>query len=437
MPSEPPRDPAPAPPAPPPSGRPPIVVVGAGAAGLMAAGFAAGTGAPVLLLERTRDGGRKILISGGGRCNVLPSQLDPARYHTASSPNSLRKMLLSWPLAEQRRFFEERLGLPLALEPETGKLFPVSNRARDVRDGLVDFVRREGGSIRFESRVTALHPPSRERGWRVAIEGGDEIDATAVVLATGGLSVPQTGSDGGGLRIAAALGHEVHPTYPALTPLLADPPVHASLAGISLRVRLTVPLSRGEEVAEGGFLFTHRGYSGPSVLDVSHHAVLSAREEGARQAILARWTERDSAAWDRVLREGAGGTVAPVLRRALPARLADRLLEKASIDPDRPLSQLRRDERLRLVDLLTRYPLPWTGDEGYRKAEVTGGGVSLGDVHPRTLESRVAPGLFLCGEILDAFGPIGGYNFAWAWATGRTAGLGAAASLGAVGGDGA
>jgi hypothetical protein len=395
----------------------------------MAAGFAAGAGAPVLLLERTRDGGRKILISGGGRCNVLPSRLDAARYHTASSPHSLRKMLLSWPLEEQQRFFEERLGIPLALEPETGKLFPASNRARDVRDGLVDFVRRQGARIRFDTRVTQLRPAPEARGWRVVIDGEDEIEASAVVLATGGLSVPQTGSDGTGLRIAAELGHAVHSTYPALTPLLADPAVHAGLAGISLRVRLTVPLPRGEERAEGGFLFTHRGYSGPAVLDVSHHAVLSARAGGERQPILARWTDDDAAAWDRALREGAGGLVAPLLRRALPTRLADRLLEEAAIDPERPLSQLRREQRLRLVELLTRYPLPWTGDEGYRKAEVTGGGVSLAEVHPRTLESRVARGLFLCGEILDAFGPIGGYNFAWAWATGRAAGLGASASL--------
>jgi predicted Rossmann fold flavoprotein len=304
----------------------------------------------------------------------------------------------------------------------------VSNRARDVRDGLVSFVREQGARIRFDSRVTDVHPPAPGRGWRVVTDD-DEVNASAVVLATGGLSVPQTGSDGGGLRVAAALGHEIHPTYPALTPLLADPPVHAALAGISLRVRLTVPLPRGDETAEGGFLFTHRGYSGPSVLDVSHHAVLSARAGGARQPILARWTEHDAAGWDRALRDASGGTVAPLLRRALPTRLADRLLDEAGIDPERPLSQLRREERLRLVELLTRYALPWTGDEGYRKAEVTGGGVSLADVHPRTLESRVSPGLFLCGEILDAFGPIGGYNFAWAWATGRAAGLGAAASL--------
>jgi hypothetical protein len=401
-----------------------VIVIGGGAAGLVAAGFAAAGGRPVLLLERTRDGGRKILISGGGRCNVLPSILDPARYHTGSSPHTLRKMLLSWPLAEQRAFFEERLGIPLVLEPETGKLFPVSNRARDVRDALVDFARSAGAHLRFGVAATDVFRDASGAGWRIRLDTGEELDAAAVILASGGLSVPQTGSDGTGLRIAERLGHSVHPPFAALTPLLAEPPVHAALAGVSLRVRLAAPLPKGEAAAEGGFLFTHRGYSGPAVLDISHHAVLSGRRGGARQPLLVRWTEADGSEWDILLRTASSGTIGPLLRQHLPTRLADRLLLEAEIGTDQPLSQLRRDQRHRLVELLTRYSLPWTGDEGYKKAEVTGGGVSLAEIDPRTLESRIAPGLFLCGEILDAFGPIGGFNFAWAWATGRAAGKG-------------
>ena len=401
-----------------------VVVVGAGAAGLMAAGFAAGTGVRVLLLERTRDGGRKILISGGGRCNVLPSSPDHPRYHTSSSPNSLRRILRGWPLAEQQAFFEEELGIPLRLEEETGKLFPVSNRARDVRDGLLNYARARGTMVRFDARVTGVDATPSGVGWRLTLDGGETIGADAVVLATGGLSVPQTGSDGTGLEVARRTGHVVHPPFPALTPLLSDPAVHAELAGISLRVRIEVAGQRRREVTEGGFLFTHRGYSGPAVLDVSHHAVLAARE-GRTQPLLVQWTEDDAEAWEETLRTGSGGSVGPLLRRRLPARLADLLLQDADVDAGRPLAQLRREERTRLVTVLTRYPLPWTGDEGYRKAEVTGGGVDLGEVDPRTMESRRAPGLFLCGEMLDAFGPIGGYNFAWAWASGRAAGLGA------------
>jgi predicted Rossmann fold flavoprotein len=399
----------------------PTAVLGAGAAGLVAAIFAAGRGGRVLLLERTRDGGRKILVSGGGRCNVLPSKIEPARFVTDSSPNTLRKILLSWPLAEQRRFFEEEVGLPLALEEETGKLFPVSNSARDVRDRLIALAVRRGVEVRFGTLVSDIAPC--HEGWTVRLEGGEEIAAAAVIVATGGLSLPGTGSDGTGLELMRRLGHVIHPTYPALTPLTATPPRHAPLAGISLSVTLRAP---GPDLAtRGGFLFTHRGYSGPSVLDISHLAVRSLLAGGPPQPLLVQWTDLDETGWDALLRESAG-TVLGALRRTLPDRLAEALIAESGVDAGRSLAQLRREERKRLVDALARYPLPWTGDEGYRKAEVTGGGVALSEVVPRTLESRRHPGLFLCGEILDAFGPIGGHNFAWAWATGRAAGLGAA-----------
>lgn len=401
----------------------PVVVVGAGAAGTMAAIFAAGSGRDVLLLESTDNGARKIVISGGGRCNVLPSRVRPSQFVTASSPNTLKKILLSWPLAEQRSFFEETLGIPLALEEETGKLFPVSNRSRDVRDALYDHARVLGVEIAFDTRVTGLKPPVSDRPWRV--EHADaEISASSVVLATGGLSVPASGSDGAGLRIAERMGHTIHPTYPALTPLVCDPPRHADLAGISLEVEIDAPLSRGRYSTRGGFLFTHRGYSGPSVLDISHLAVLSLMDGGDPQEFYVRWTA-SAEEWDRRLQEGGAGTVGPLVRRELPDRLAHRLLLEAGVDSARPLAELTREERNRLVEVLAKYPLPWTGDEGYRKAEVTGGGVALSEIHPRTLESRLRPGLHLCGEMLDAFGPIGGYNFLWGWATGRAAGLGA------------
>jgi len=396
----------------------PILILGAGAAGLLAAIFAAGRGRRVLLLERTRDGGRKILVSGGGRCNILPSAVDAGRFVTDSSPNTLRKILSSWPLDEQRRFFEEEAGIPLALEPETGKLFPVSNSARQVRDNLLALARRRGVEVRFEALVTGLEPPTGGEPWKVTLAEGAAILASAVIVATGGLSLPGTGSDGTGLGIVRRLGHTIHETYPALTPLTLDPPRYAPLAGISRTVTLRAPGPKRPFTTQGGFLFTHRGYSGPAVLDISHLAVRS------RQPIHVQWTELDAGAWDRLLRE-TPGTVFSLLRRHLPDRLAEALLQDAGVEGDRSLAQLRRDDRRRLVEALADHPLPWTGDEGYRKAEVTGGGVALSEVDPRTLESRLHPGLFLCGEILDAFGPIGGYNFLWAWATGRAAGLGA------------
>ncbi len=394
----------------------------------MAAIFAAEQGARVLLLERTPDGGRKILISGGGRCNVLPSELAPERFVTDSSPHLLRRMLASWPQAAQREFFERDLGLPLALEPESGKLFPESNRARDVRDRLVGRARERGVEFRGNAHVTGLE---REDGrFRLALEGGEAILATRVIIAAGGLSVPATGSAGFGLELARRYGHTVHQTYPALTPLVADPPVHAALAGVSLTATLTAVVERRRVQATGGFLFTHRGYSGPVVLDVSHVAVRCRLAGGARRSITVQWGDLPASVWEALLRERSPAGVLGVLRERLPLRLAECLLEEAGIDSRLQLAQLPRKARQDLVGRLTAWPLPWTGDEGYKKAEVTGGGLALNEVDPATLESRRVPGLFFAGEVLDAFGPIGGHNFAWAWATGRLAGLGAAKRTG-------
>ena len=387
----------------------------------MAAIFAASGDAEVLLLERTRDGGRKILISGGGRCNVLPARLDEARFVTDSSGATLRNMLRSWPLREQIAFFEHDLGLPLVEEPESAKLFPVSNRARDVRDGLLRMARERGVTFMPDTSVRRFNPEAG--GWRVERSGGPPIQVDRVVVATGGLSVPTTGSDGTGLTVLGALGHVVHPVYPALTPLLAEPAPFGSLAGVSLRVAITARSPERSATATGGFLFTHHGYSGPAVLDVSHVATRS------REAVLrVRWTALGASEWEAALTPSGAGGVLGVLRRELPDRLAAALLHDAGIEAARPLAQIRREERRRLIDALVRFELPWTGDEGYKKAEVTGGGVSLAEVDPRTMESRRHPGLYICGEALDAFGPIGGYNFLWAWATGRAAGLGAVRS---------
>jgi predicted Rossmann fold flavoprotein len=405
------------------------VIIGAGAAGSMAAIFAARAGADAVLLERTRDGGRKILISGGGRCNVLPSILDESRFVTDSSPNVLRKIVRSWPLAEQVAFFEGDLGLPLVEEPESRKLFPVSNRARDVRDGLLTYAMRSGVSLRTDALVTGIDVVSGG-GWRVALAQGEAVECDAVVIAAGGLSVPNTGSDGFGLAAAKRLGHTIHPTYAALTPLTADPAPFGALSGVSLRVSLTARDDKRQATATGGFLFTHRGYSGPSVLDVSHVAVRSRTDGGAPATVSVAWTALDDRAWEAALKPNGARTVIGAVRSELPERLAAALVDVARVDPTRTLAELRRDERRRLIETLVRGVLPWNGDEGYKKAEVTGGGVSLAEIDARTMESRLHRGLFLCGEVLDAFGPIGGYNFLWAWATGRAAGIGAATATG-------
>lgn len=400
-----------------------VVIVGAGAAGLVAAIFAARQGARVVLVEATSDGGRKILISGGGRCNILPRAIEPERFVT-ESPIPVRRLLRSWPLARQREFFERDLGIPLKLEEDKGKYFPVSDRARDVRDALVSAARAAGVEISFNTRLMNLE--RRGDYWLLHTSGG-KLETPAVILATGGSSVPSTGSDGAVFNVVRALGHTVHPVYAALTPLVAEPAVHSSLSGVSLTVRIRAKWRGRETESEGGFLFTHRGYSGPSVLDVSHVAVQSLAAGGERAVLRVRWSEHDRDAWLSIL-DAHNGLVLSAVSRALPGRLAGRLLGEAAVPVDRKSSELRKTERHGLLDRLTSYELPWSGDEGFRKAEVTGGGVALDEIDTRTLESRRCRGLFLCGEMLDAFGPIGGHNFAWAWATGRVAGTAAASS---------
>jgi predicted Rossmann fold flavoprotein len=432
----------------------PLVIVGAGAAGLMAAIHAARGPRPTLLLEGGERPGRKILISGGGRCNVLRAQASAADFVSDGSSHTIRKIMAAWPLTRARRFFEEELRVPLALEAETGKLFPASGRARDVLDALLTAVSERGAHIRANARVTAL--VCEDDGWSVRLASDQVIRAHRVILATGGLAAPAAGSDGSGLRIAEQLGHAIIPTYPALVPLIGGNPAHRALAGLSLEATVRVEEAWGEtQVANrrrssvsscGGFLFTHRGYSGPAVLNVSHvvarallrrglqgQAGVATAPEGETRSSLpsspqaavgprltVQWTALDAATWNaRLCAEG--GSARALLRQFLPERLAFQLLtETGLLDAD--LAQLRRDARGRLIEALTRYHLPVAGHEGYRAAEVTGGGVSLAEVNPATLESRRAAGLFFCGEMLDAFGPIGGYNFLWAWVTGKLAG---------------
>jgi predicted Rossmann fold flavoprotein len=438
--------------------KPDVVVVGAGAAGLLAAFAAASGGRRALVLEAAKDAGRKILVSGGGRCNVLPMEGAPGRF-VSESPNRLvRRFLERWPLPSQRAFFEGLLGGPLREEPESKKLFPPSNRAVDVRNALRAAVTAAGAELRAGAPVRDL--VRRGDALAVLLDGGEEIVAPRVILATGGRSVLAGGADAAGYEWAAALGHTVRPTYPALVPLTGDAPAHHALSGVSLAARVTARSARERTSSSGGFLFTHRGWSGPAVLDVSHvveRAALSGTaaevevcfgfgfgEEGREEKISANDPVRgpagssrgqaDAAAtWDAALR-GAGVSAGPGAlllssflskSSSLPDRLASLILETARV-PDIKLSGLSREARLRVVETLTAFPLPATGTEGYRTAEVTGGGVALEEVDAGSGRSRLVPGLFLAGEILDAFGPIGGHNFQWAWATGRTAGEAAA-----------
>lgn len=400
----------------------PVIVVGAGAAGLLSAIFAARGGISVLVLETRRQPGAKIRVSGGGRCNILPSAVELTDYHTSGSTKTLRNILFSWPLADVHRFFTDELGIPLKIE-DTGKVFPVSDRSKDVVDALLAELRRVAATLLGDQKVTSIRSVVSPDG--TPLFRLDTVDATffchRLVMATGGLSLPKTGSDGGGWRLAKTFGHQVLPTYPALVPLCTDDRALCELAGVSLPVTLTARRD-GRELARyaGDFLFTHAGFSGPAALNISRQVAMPGTDA---VTIHARWGSPELPSWDGLLRAGSQGLVATVVRDHLPRRLADVLLERAGVPATRRLSELSRNERTALVAVLEDFPLSITSNEGYRTAEITGGGIPLDEVHTKTLESRMTPGLYIAGEMLDVTGRLGGYNFLWAWVTGRRIGL--------------
>ena len=399
------------------SSRSPVVaVIGGGAAGLMAALWSARGGAETVLLEGSQACGLKILISGGGRCNVLPDTSEDADFFAAGSRNVLRRLFRTWRLAEVRRFFEEELELPLVLEEETGKLFPECQAARPVRDRLVQAVEQAGARIRVSWRVAALRP-GQARGFEIASREGERLRVDRVIIATGGASLPRTGSDGAGYGFVERLGHSIIDTYPALVSLTSPDLGLCGLTGIAVPVRWRALLGgKVMEERRRELLFTHRGFSGPAILDASHWVI----RDGATLEV--SWGALTPEEWQQRWRADSRKRCLSLVQEVLPRRLAALLLERARIAERLRHAQLNRKQEKRLLDTLCGFALPIGGNQGYRRAEVTGGGLPLGEVNPSTLESRVAPGLYLCGEIFDVIGRIGGYNFLWAWVTGRLAG---------------
>ena len=264
--------------------------------------------------------------------------------------------------------------------------------------------------------------------------------ARAVVLATGGLSLPKTGSDGWGYDAARGLGHSIVPATPALVPLVLAPgepgAIHRRLSGVSLPVRLALAVDgRIARRITGDMLWTHFGVSGPAALDLSRHwlrATLEARTVAVTASFRPEATfESTDRAWIDQAAAHPRLAVRTALSREVPESMAEAMLEELAIEPTRTLAALTREDRRRLAHALVAWPLPVVASRGYTYAEVTAGGVPLTEIDTATMASRACPGLYLVGEILDVDGRIGGFNFQWAWATGFLAGRGAAASLGA------
>jgi len=383
---------------------------------LISAVFRARSGSRTIVLEQNDRAGAKLSLTGGGRCNILPSSLDASRFVTSSSRNSLARILRRWPLDEAVRFFSEDAGITLQPEEVTGKVFASADGAAGVTRRLVRMAEDGGASFHYRSKVADLEPLSS--GWAVRLAGGGTIRANRVIVATGGRSWPGTGSGGWGFRIAARLGHKIRPVYPALVPLRSSDPAFDGLSGIVVGVVISSVFEGRPFRVEGPLLFTHRGFSGPAVMDASH-AVTGVGEGGTPGVLSVCWGGPDEPGWESALL-GGKGRVLGLLEKSLPSRLASVLMVKAGLEPSLSFADLDRGRRRALLNALVRFPLPVSGHCGWDEAEVTGGGVALEEVRPDTLESRLHPGLHFAGEVLDAFGPVGGYNLYWAWLSGFT-----------------
>ena len=402
-----------------------VAVVGAGAAGLLAATRAAQRGRRVVLLEKNSKPGVKILMSGGTRCNLTHATDARGIVEAFDSQGRFLHSALARLGPDELVALFNDAGVATKVEA-TGKVFPVSNRAVDVLEALKAMLKRSGAELRLQAGVQEMQHDGER--FLLATAAG-EIAAERVILTTGGQSYPDCGTTGDGYAWAKAFGHKIVPTRPALVPLRSESRWATELKGVTVPdVEVTI-LAEGEKKSKfqrrGSFLFTHFGLSGPAVMDASRAvterpdasawtAVCNFLPELTQEQLVAELTEAARTQGKRAL--------AAVVAQRLPRRLVEALLAEADIPADRAVAEHSKAERNRLLAALQRQAIPIRGSMGFKKAEVTAGGVSLAEVDSSTMQSKLQPGLYFAGEILDLDGPIGGYNFQAAFSTGWLAG---------------
>ncbi len=393
-----------------------VIIIGAGAAGLFAAGICGGASLSILLLEGKEKPGRKLLITGGGRCNISHVHVDYQDFNSRH-PRTVKNILSAFSAPKTAEFFRH-LGVITQADPD-GNLFPITQSAATVLEALV---RRLPANVNLQTarKVNDIRP---EKGLLRVVCGRNRYCSRTILLCPGGSSYPLTGSDGSGFTLAKTLGHTIIPPGPALTPLLTKDPDWKQLSGISLPCSLRIKNDSGRDVAfEGPLLFTHKGFSGPCVLNISRHWIQS-RNKTLWVNFLPR--ENESSLREKMLQAAKTNpkkTVKTWLSDQLPARLVEVILQKAGMDHHPVLGQIPKNQRETIIRQISGAPLPVSSAMGYRKAEVTAGGVDLSEVNAKTLESNIIPGLFFAGEVLDVDGPIGGYNLQWAWSSAFVAG---------------
>jgi predicted Rossmann fold flavoprotein len=400
-----------------------VIVLGAGAAGLMTAIHAAERGRRVILLEKGKKAGVKILMSGGTRCNIT-HDCDSRGIVEAFGPNGkfLHSALAAFGPEDAVAFFEAE-GVATKVE-ETGKVFPVSNKALDVLHALLRRLNRSGATLALAEAATGIEKAIG--GFRVKTTQR-ELTCEHLIITTGGKSYPGCGTTGDGYAFAQTFGHSIVPTTPALVPLKVEAAWVKELMGVTLP-HVGLKIRDGEKVLtarSGSMLFAHFGLTGPAPLDVSRAVSGHANPRsltleidflpGERESYIDEFLKTESLAAGKQLLAG-------ILSRKITRRLADQLLALCGLPMDRTAAALSKVDRLKLCAAVKRLVVPLAGTLGFEKAEVTAGGVKLTEVDSRTMESKLCPGLYLAGEVLDLDGWIGGYNFQSAWSTGWLAG---------------
>ena len=383
-----------------------------------------------MLVDGATKVGVKILVAGGGRCNVTHHAVDEKQY-AGTSRNTIRKVLRAFGVADTVAFFEE-LGVTLKRE-DTGKLFPTTDKAHTVLGALLREADRVGVALVHPWRVGEVRRGNN--GFTLMREGGEEsIRATRVVLCVGGKALPRSGSDGGGYLLARSLGHTITDhVFPALVPLITGPRSAwlAELSGVSCRAAVEVRSGTGKKLAsfENDLLCTHFGLSGPAPMDASRYLTAARLEDPVASMHIAWLPGEAFESIDAALQGLGQRTPLAYLRERLPERLGRALCEQARVEATTPGARLPRDARRSLAHLLVGTPIDIAGDRGFTHAEVTAGGVPLGEIDPATMASRLCENVWLAGEVLDVDGRIGGFNFQWAWASGWIAGRSAAESV--------
>lgn len=406
-----------------------VIVIGGGASGMMAAITAAESGAAVTLLEKNDRLGKKMLITGKGRCNVTTDKDTTEIINSFVHNGKFLYTALSSFSNQQVKYFFEEAGVPLKVE-RGERVFPVSDQSKDIVNALRRKMQEAGVDVWLNATVKEL---LLEDGRAVGVQllNGQKLRANHMIVATGGASYPGTGTTGDGYHFARKAGHTIVPLRPSLIPLECAEGYVKALQGLSLKnVNFTIETAQGKKLVQefGEMLFTHFGVSGPIVLSASYKAVDYWQKNkeplvGIIDFKPALTPEKLDARILRDIEEQKNKQLKNSLHTLMPGKLIPVFIQRAGISPDKAMHQITREERQRMVELLKQFRFTVTKARPIEEAIVTAGGVSVKEVSPKTMESKLVPGLYFTGEVLDIDGMTGGFNLQAAFSTGYLAGI--------------